>query len=117
MGAVERDIDRYSDEMGRLDERESRAEQRFIDEREDLAERLAAGHEIRVNKTIKLDFDDILDSFFHREKQVKATFKLCMMNSGVGGLHMKRMITEIAQELVDDFSEEIKAEMENDNEH
>lgn len=117
MGAIEREIDRYADEMGLLEARENRSEKRFIDEREGLAESLASGHEVQVSQGVTLDFDAVMENLFHRDEQVKSAYKLCMMNSGVGGLHIKRMITEIAQELIDDYAKEFKAEMEKFYEH
>lgn len=117
MGAVERDIDWYADEEGKRQEREDRAEQWFIDERENLANRLASGADVKVNESLTLDFDSVMDNLYHRDEQLKAAFKLCMVNSGIGGLHLKRMVTEIAQEVIDEASGELRTEMEKEYEH
>lgn len=117
MGAVERDIDWYADEEGRQQEREDKAEQWFIDERENLADRLSSGAALKVNERLTLDFDAVMENLYHRDEQLKAAFRLCMVNSGLGGLHLKKMISEIALEVVDEASGEFRDKMEKEYEH
>jgi len=114
MGAVERDIDRHADEEGERQAREDYAEQRFKDERADLAEQLAAGNKVSVNEHLTLEFETVMNNLFFRDEQLETGLRLCMVNSGLGGIRLKRIITEIAQEVVDERAGEFKGDFEND---
>lgn len=117
MGAFELEADRHADEMGRLEARENYAEQRFLDERECLAEQLASGNSITADGAT-LNYDEILEHLCsNRDDQLRAAFRLCMVNSGLGGLHLKRILEEVATEIVDKFAKEIRSDMEKDYEH
>jgi hypothetical protein len=117
MGAFEREADRHADEMGRLEARENYAEQRFLDERESLAETLASGQSIQADGKA-LDYDDLLDHLYiNRDDQLRAAFRLCMVSEALGGRHLKRILEESATELVDKYAKEFRSDMEKDYEH
>jgi|SRR5690554_749362 len=115
MGAVEREIDRYAEELGQLDDIEDQVETAWIEQREELAERLAKGADIRVDGRTLLDATDVCDRLFSNQaKEANDAMVLCVNNPILGGKHMARMMRKAAEELIDSFSDRFKAEIEKD---
>jgi len=115
MGAVEREIDRYAEELGQLGDIEDQVETAWIEQREELAERLAKGADIRVDGRTLLDATDVCDRLFsNQSKEANDAMVLCVNNPTLGGKHMARMMRKAAEELIDSFSDRFKAEIEKD---
>lgn len=118
MGAIELQIDRHADELGRLEAIETYVEREWDKIRDELADKLANGERLEADERIVLDFGDVSDRLWgNYPDQGEAALKLCAQSPSLGGRHMQRLLFQIAQELVDLFSDAFKKDLENDDEH
>lgn len=115
MGAIELQIARYADEQGRKDALDEQTETAWLEAREDLAEQLANDQALKLNGRILLTFEDVENWLFERRpEEMRQAMILCVANHGLGGKHMKRLIEEAAQAVVDNYADNFKQEIQND---
>ena len=118
MGAVERQIDRHADELGRLEDIENRVDKVWREQRDELAERLAKGSSLRALGEVVLEADDVADRLFgDNPDEANSAMVLCVNNPQLGGKHIARMMREAAEKLVEESSSRFKADIENDIEN
>jgi len=118
MGAIELQIDRYADEQGRLDAIEAYVEREWDKTRDELADKLANGERLEADERVVLDFGDVNDRLWSLyPQQGEAALKLCAQSPSLGGRHMQRLLFDIAQELVNAFSDAFKKDLEESYEH
>lgn len=107
MGAFSRAADQHAEETGSMEALDMYLESLFSDKREDLAEQIASDQKVKIGNKV-IDFETVVESLYYRDKELMAAFKLCMVNSSLGGIHIKRLITEVAQEVIDDLESDIQ---------
>lgn len=87
-------------------ELEARKERYWLDVREELADTLAKGEGLKAGDSIVLEFGDVVDRIWSLyPERGQAAMELCGRSPELGGSHMKRLLVEMAQELVDGFSD------------
>ena len=94
---------------------EQLSEKWFASQREELAACLAAGEAIHAGGSTLLTFEDVEGRLYPaRASEVTATMILCTESPELGGKHFRKLLQEVALELVDDFQDGIKADYESD---
>lgn len=115
MGAVEQDIDRYAEELSELDAMDEAVDKQWSEAREALAEQLAAGKTLKAGGRPVLSKDDVVDHlFFEKPDEANTAMVLCFISPAIGGKHIKRLMEEMALDLLDDYADAFKDDIQRD---
>jgi hypothetical protein len=113
MGVIESQIDRYADEQGELDRKDERVKRAWESVREDMADQLISGKPLEASCGTVLSFGDITDRLWSLyPSRGEAALRLCVGSHELGGKHTHNLLYDIALELVDNFADAFKKDLE-----
>lgn len=117
MGAIELEIDRHADELGRLERIEQRVEREWDRVKDNLIHDLARGEALKVGKRTLLDFNDVVDRLWEEQNDpARAASLQCSLDPERGGKQMQQLLEQMAEDLVNQYADDFKRDMENDDE-
>lgn len=114
-GYFELQADRHADEQGQIDRIEHQVEKAWDRERGELIAMLAMGKPLTALGKPLLDFIDVRDRMAEEhDKAQDACFILSATHPDLAGHHMKKLVEQVAEELVDLFADDLRADIQRD---